>query len=417
MEESVKIEKLGNIVDVKGGKRLPKGISLISTPNNHPYIRIRDLGASKILELNSAYEYVDDETQKTIARYIVSSGDILISIVGTIGLVGIVGDSLHGANQTENCVKLVNLKGIDRDYLYYFLSSNLGQNEIKRGIVGAVQSKLPIKNIENINIPLPSLALQKSIASILSSLDSKIELNRRINDNLEQQAQALFKSWFVDFEPFNGEKPSNWSYCKIKNLHHIIETGKRPKGGVAHIKQGIPSIGAESIKGIGYYDYSKTKYISNEFASSLKKGKIHDYDLLIYKDGGKPGYFIPNFSIMGEGFPFDTMYLNEHVFRLDLGSSGMNIFAYFYFQTDEIINMLESVGGKAAIPGINQQNIEDLEILSPDIDYVQRYGELVYPIFKSILQNCRENAKLEKIRDALLPRLMSGELKIYDLNC
>lgn len=227
----------------------------------------------------------------------------------------------------------------------------------------------------------------------------------------------MFKSWFVDFEPFNGEKPSNWSYCKIKNLYHIIETGKRPKGGVAHIKQGIPSIGAESIKGIGYYDYSKTKYISNEFASSLKKGKIHDYDLLIYKDGGKPGYFIPNFSIMGEGFPFDTMYLNEHVFRLDLGSSGMNIFAYFYFQTDEIINMLESVGGKAAIPGINQQNIEDLEILSPDIDYVQRYGELVYPIFKSILQNCRENAKLEKIRDALLPRLMSGELKIYDLNC
>lgn len=184
MEENIKIEKLGNIVDVKGGKRLPKGINLVSTPNSHPYIRIRDLGASKILELNSAYEYVDNETQKTIARYIVSSGDILISIVGTIGLVGIVGESLHGANQTENCAKLVNLKGVDRDYLYYFLSSNLGQSEFKRGTVGAVQPKLPIKNIEDINIPLPPLALQKSMASILSSLDSKIELNRRINDNL-----------------------------------------------------------------------------------------------------------------------------------------------------------------------------------------------------------------------------------------
>lgn len=107
MEENIKIEKLGNIVDVKGGKRLPKGINLVSAPNSHPYIRIRDLDASKILELNSAYEYVDNETQKTIARYIVSSGDILISIVGTIGLVGIVGESLHGANQTENCVNEV----------------------------------------------------------------------------------------------------------------------------------------------------------------------------------------------------------------------------------------------------------------------------------------------------------------------
>ncbi|MFP5150975.1 restriction endonuclease subunit S [Bacteroides finegoldii] len=308
-------------------------------------------------------------------------------------------------------ITLITNNSVDTKFLYYYLKNRRLSGD------GSAIPQITVPMVKKEVVTIPALEEQKRIADILSSFDAKIELNRRINDNLEQQAQALFKSWFVDFEPFNGEKPSNWSYCKIKNLHHIIETGKRPKGGVAHIKQGIPSIGAESIKGIGYYDYSKTKYISNEFASSLKKGKIHDYDLLIYKDGGKPGYFIPNFSIMGEGFPFDTMYLNEHVFRLDLGSSGMNIFAYFYFQTDEIINMLESVGGKAAIPGINQQNIEDLEILSPDIDYVQRYGELVYPIFKSILQNCRENAKLEKIRDALLPRLMSGELKIYDLNC
>lgn len=188
MEENIRIEKLGNIASVKGGKRLPKGINLISTPNGHPYIRIKNLGTSKFLELNSEYEYVDTETQKSISQYIVASGDILISIVGTIGLVGIVGDSLDGANQTENCVKLIDLKGIDKNYLYYFLTSKLGQGEIKRGIVGAVQSKLPIKNILDINIPLPSLEKQKAVASILSLLDNKIELNRRINDNLTQAA-------------------------------------------------------------------------------------------------------------------------------------------------------------------------------------------------------------------------------------
>ena len=102
--------KLGDVADVKGGKRLPKGVSLISQPNKHPYIRIRDIGASKYLELTQDYEYVDDVTQQSIKRYIVNTNDILLSIVGTIGLVGVVGETLNYANQTENCVKINNLQ-------------------------------------------------------------------------------------------------------------------------------------------------------------------------------------------------------------------------------------------------------------------------------------------------------------------
>ena len=99
--------KLGDLAQIKGGKRLPKGVTLSSVANSHPYIRIRDLGSTRILELNKTYEYVDDYTQKAISRYIVNRGDILLSIVGTIGLTGIVGDSLDNANLTENCVKIV----------------------------------------------------------------------------------------------------------------------------------------------------------------------------------------------------------------------------------------------------------------------------------------------------------------------
>jgi type I restriction enzyme S subunit len=110
---------IGEIASVKGGKRLPKGKNLITEPNSHPYIRIRDL-TEKRLEIKSSYEYVDAETQKTISRYVVDSGDILISIVGTIGLIAIVGESLQGANLTENCIKLIDLKDtVDSEYLYY----------------------------------------------------------------------------------------------------------------------------------------------------------------------------------------------------------------------------------------------------------------------------------------------------------
>lgn len=176
--------KLGEVAVVKGGKRLPKGVGLITTPNSHPYIRVRDLNGKCPLELNNTFEFVDDNTQATISKYTVNSGDIVLSIVGTIGLVSIVGSSLNRANLTENCVKLTALPNIDRDFLYYFLKSPYGQQKIAQGTVGAVQAKLPIKNIQNIEINLPDIKIQKKIASILSSLDNKIFVNDNINDNL-----------------------------------------------------------------------------------------------------------------------------------------------------------------------------------------------------------------------------------------
>lgn len=177
--------KMGDIATVKGGKRLPKGVNLVTQPTNHPYIRIRDLDRKR-LEINENYEYVDQETQKTIARYIVNTGDILISIVGTIGLVGVVGSTLNQANLTENCVKLINIdeSRIDREYLYYFLKSPIGQAEIRKGTVGAVQPKLPIKNIQAIDVPLIDLVVQKQISGLLASIDEKIAVNNQINDNL-----------------------------------------------------------------------------------------------------------------------------------------------------------------------------------------------------------------------------------------
>lgn len=176
--------KIKDFAEVKGGKRLPKGKQLITEPNSHPYIRTRDLGKSKYLQLNSEYGYVDDETQKNISRYIVNEGDILISVVGTIGLIGIVGNTLDKANQTENCDKIINIKGLNPEYLYYYLISSMGQEEIRKGTVGAVQPKLPLKNVQDITIRYPSLETQNKIVAILSAIDDKIALNETVNNNL-----------------------------------------------------------------------------------------------------------------------------------------------------------------------------------------------------------------------------------------
>ena len=244
-----------------------------------------------------------------------------------------------------------------------------------------------------------------------------------INNNLEQQAQALFKSWFVDFEPFDEEFvvspvgtniPASLEMIQISNLPHILETGKRPKGGA--VTSGVPSIGAENVKKLGEVNFASAKYIPVEFASKMEKGKVNGYELMLYKDGGKPGTFIPHFSMFGEGFPYDEFYINEHVFKLDFGNIGYNEFAYFYLQTEYPYNWLANNGGKAAVPGINQQDVNSIWIYHPENLYVKRYSEWIQPIFTTILKNCAQNVKLAQLRDTLLPKLMSGELDVSEFD-
>lgn len=308
-------------------------------------------------------------------------------------------------------------KGNDPKFLYYLCQTmpfaNFGGGSavptLNRNHIHPLETKIPVK-VED----------QCRIASILSSLDRKIELNNKINADLEEMAQAIFKNWFVDFEPFKDGKfvdselgmiPEGWKVSQIADIPHILETGKRPKGGA--VEKGIPSVGAEHVKGMCAYDYSKTKYINCEFAAKLKTGKINGYELMIYKDGGKPGYFIPNFSIFGEGYPFENCYLNEHVFKLDFdGNKEFNIFCYFFFKTEQIMSYFNAQGAKAAIPGINKKDVENIYIFSPDNESVIKFGEFAYPLFKQMLKNAIENRTLSLLRDTLLPRLMSGELEV-----
>ena len=185
-EANVKYTTIDHISSIKGGKRLPKGINLISEANTHPYIRVRDLNNVTYVVQTSDFEYVDDETQKSISRYIVQTGDVLISIVGTIGLTAIVDVSLDCANLTENCVKLNDLKGISPEYLLLFLRSNEGQAEIIKGTVGAVQAKLPIKNIQSIRIPiLPDIemeSLKEKLQPIFAVIASNTAENLKLNN-------------------------------------------------------------------------------------------------------------------------------------------------------------------------------------------------------------------------------------------
>lgn len=243
-----------------------------------------------------------------VKNCLIPENSICVSCIGSDMGKSVITDRPIVTNQQINSIIPSEL--FAPDFIYYIMQGK--RREIR--FIGKNGTAVPILNktaFSNLTIKAPNLEIQRRIASILSSLDSKIECNRKICANLEAQAQALFKHWFIDFAPFKEGKfveselgmiPEGLVYKRIEDMPHTLETGKRPTGGVKGIDNGVPSIGAENIKGLGCYDFSKTKFVPEEYAASMKKGKINGYELLIYKDGGKPGYFIPNFAIFGDGY-------------------------------------------------------------------------------------------------------------------
>ena len=382
------------------------------------YLRITDINDDGSLNF-SDLKSVDAEDAE---KYILKENDIVFARTGNSTGRSYFYEKQHGTFVYAGFLIKFSLdpNKVNPRILKYYTHSKPYFDWVNSFDTGATRGNINAKTYGDMEIELPSRKVQDKIVSILSSLDRKIELNNKINADLEEMAQAIFKNWFVDFEPFKDGKfvdselgmiPEGWKVSQIADIPHILETGKRPKGGA--VEKGIPSVGAEHVKGMCAYDYSKTKYITPDFAAKLKTGKIEGYELMIYKDGGKPGYFIPNFSIFGEGYPFRECYLNEHVFKLDFNrDKGFNIFCYFFFKTDVIMSYFNSQGAKAAIPGINKKDVENIYILSPENEAVKEFGKFALPLFEQMLKNAVENRTLSLLRDTLLPRLLSGELEI-----
>ncbi len=288
---------------------------------------------------------------------------------------------------------------IERDFIYWLMRTY----DYHWFIVGSasgtsIMHTSPTRIIEYI-FKRPPLPEQRAIASVLSSLDDKIDLLNRENQTLEQMAEALFRQWFIE------EADEDWEEGRLGDVLAVIESGKRPKGGInPDLENGIPSIGAENINGIGHYDYSKTKFVNEDFFRSMKKGIIKDYDVLIYKDGA----YIGRKGMFGLKYPYDICTVNEHVFILRANDKLNQFFLYFILQQEALVQL----NTNSAQPGLNQEAIKSLEITIPLKQLVEKFGDIVKPFIDRIFINAKQIRTLEKLRDTLLPKLMSGEVRV-----
>ena len=387
--EEWKEYRLGEVVNILDYKRIPlSSVERKTRKGGFPYY-----GAQGIID------YIDDYIFDGTYLLIAEDGENLKSKKQDIAQLA------HGKYWVNNHAHIVESNGIcDIRYLCYILNNI----DLSGYITGSAQPKLNQANLSAISIILPSLNLQEQIADFISMFDNKIELNRRINDNLEQQAQALFKSWFVDFEPFKKGKfidselgmiPEGWQVEELGNITNSIteKVGKR-----TDIKVLSPVNTGDLLLSEEYFTkqvYSKNlaKYIMvapNDFAYNPARINIGSIGMNTFDFSGcvSPVYVV---------FRCEKEY--HHFFNI--------------FKATK--NFKEEVNTRA-IGGVRQtlsyKDFSLIKIVYPPKEVVNQFNKIYSHIMTLIKKNVLENKRLHQTRETLLPKLMSGELKIKDIN-
>lgn len=377
--------KLSEIMDLIGGGT-PKTSNPDYWDGDIPWISVKDF--------NGERRYVGD-TEKKITKLglensstkILSKGDIIISARGTVGELAIIPS---GMAFNQSCYGLRAKDFVDSCFLYYLLKQSV--NILKHNTHGSVFDTITRETFENISVKLPPLPTQQKIAAILSSLDDKIELNNKINTNLEQQAQALFKNWFVDFEPFGGKMPDGWKEADIYSIANIIYGSPFASKLFNTEKNGKPIIRIRDLK-----DQHSDVYTPEEQDDAYL---IQPKDIVVGMDGEFRPY------IWGS----EPGWLNQRVCVFE--NKRPKGKAFLYFSIKPLLDVVEKTQVATTVIHIGKKDFDKFQIILPTEDILDRFDELTDPILDQIVANRLENRRLAELRDALLPKLMNGEIEV-----
>lgn len=370
---NLKKYKVSEITEIIGGGTPKTSISEYWN-GNIPWLSVVDFCGDQ----KKVYKTEKTITEKGLnesSTKVLRKGQLIISARGTVGELGMLGKDMAF---NQSCYGLNGIRGkITNDFLYYLIIYNL--DSIKRKTHGAVFDTITKQTFDQIEVDVPDLPTQTRIASILSSLDDKIELNRRMNHTLEQMAQALFNHYFVDnIDPDN--LPEGWRIGKMGEILELkygkpLKEKQRNKGNYA-------VVGSGGI--IGYHD---------EF---ICKGK----GIVVGRKGnsGAVSWLHENF------YPIDTtFYVSD--------SMGVKDLYYHYFLLKSL--NLKNLNSDSAVPGLNRNEAHNQEIVISEIKNIIEFNNSVSSSFNKINNNLNEIKTLIIIRDTLLPKLMSGEIDVH----
>lgn len=293
-------------------------------------------------------------------------------------------------------------------FLYYQIFSKNFENYIKSVHTGTSIPHVSLKQIGDFSFQVPDLSTQRRIAGILGSLDDKIELNRRINANLEAQAQALFRSWFVDFEPFRdgpfvdselGKIPQGW---KVGNYTDIVEIkgGGTPKTGIQEYWNGtIPFFSPKDV-GASCFVLDTEKHITAKGLENCNSSLFQPNTVFITARG-----------TVGKVVMTGTeMAMNQTNYAL-LGKQNISQYYVYHITLQLVARLLKKANG-AVFNAITTRDFTSEQIVIPPFSTIRQFSDVVKPIYENILLNDVQSNRLSALRDTLLPKLMAGEINV-----
>ena len=350
------------------------------------------------LKLNEdKFNYVTEEKAASLGKANAYRNDIVITHRGTLGQIVYIPQNSkfdhYVISQSQFRVRC-NQKVLP-EYLVYYFHTRIGQHQLLSNAsqVGVPALARPTTTFQKLRVVLPPLPTQQKIAAILSSLDDKIELNNKINTNLEQQAQALFKNWFVDFEPFGGKMPEGWKVGKLSDIADYLNGLAMQKFRPLEDEEGLPVLKIKELRQ-GCYDESSELCSPSKVKSEYI---IHDGDVIFSWSG----------SLLVDIWCGGICGLNQHLFKVT--SQTYEKWFYYLWTKHHLDRFIFLAADKATTMGhIKREELDKAEIIIPDDKTYQQLTSVIKPIIDEIINNRIENRKLSQIRDELLPKLMNN---------
>lgn len=366
------------------------------------FINGNNLNCGKIIIKDDTKRVGKDEFVKNQKE--LNEQTILVSINGTIGNVAKYNNELCILGKSACYINVI--KEVDKEFIYYVLTSANFKRNITNEATGTTIKNVSLKQMREYKFNIPcNISDQRRIASILSSLDRKIELNNKINADLEEMAQAIFKNWFVDFEPFKDGKfvdselgmiPEGWKVGRLTEIASYMNGLAMQKFPPENNEDSLPVL---KIKELGQ-GFCGTD--SDRCSCNIKdECKIHNGDVIFSWSG----------TLLVDVWCGGDCGLNQHLFKVT--SKDYPKWFYYYWTKHHLQEFIHIAKDKAVTMGhIKRGHLEEAMVAIPDNDSMEKAHELFEPILSKMISLRLENSRLSLLRDTLLPRLMSGELEV-----
>lgn len=385
---------LSNLSDIQTG---PFGSQLHASDyvdEGIPIIMPQDIIGNRVV--TDAIARIREEDAIRLTKYRVQPGDIVYSRRGDVERHALIEEFEKDWLCGTGCLRVrPNNALIMPRYLHYYLSSPESRSWITAHAHGSTMPNLNTTILGEVPICYPNIDEQQAICRILESIDSKIHNNIQINDNLFDQMQSLYKAWFVDYAPFGGTKPASWKPSDIYSLANIIYGAPFTSKQFNTCGNGKPIIRIRDLKDQQFATYTTEEHPKGY---SLKAG-----DIVVGMDGEFRPYIWGN----------DEAWLNQRVCVFD--NKRPHGKAFLYYTIKPLLYAIEQTQVATTVIHIGKKDFDAFEVNIPDNDTLDRFDTITTPMISRIVVNCFENKRLAVVRDALLPKLMTGEIDVSDI--